>query len=127
VKANIAERFKSVQEVKPRVKKWTPEDDALLFELKAANTPLKLIAQQLGRSKAAVDGRVRLIDNLRPTRLRGRPWTSSEDNHLRVMLNAGTKASDMAAPLGRTTAAVRDRINYLMNNQAWRRGLIAKK
>jgi len=37
--------------VKPPAKKWTAEDDTLLLDFQAANTSLKLIAQQLGRSK----------------------------------------------------------------------------
>jgi len=43
------------------------------------------------------------------------------------MLNAETKVSDMAAPLGHTIAAVRARISYLMSNPVWRRGVRAKE
>jgi hypothetical protein len=108
---------------KPRVKKWTPEDDTLLLELKAAKTPLKLIAHQLGRSKASVDSRARLLESVPLPRLRGRAWTRLEDSQLSDMLNAGTKISDIATSLGHTIRAIRDRIK----NPVWRRGLQGKK
>jgi hypothetical protein len=36
-------------------KKWTLEEDRHLLELKAAGTPLAVIAQKLGRTQASVD------------------------------------------------------------------------
>jgi hypothetical protein len=38
-------------------KKWTPEEDQHLLELKAAGTPLAVIAEKLGRTQASVDTR----------------------------------------------------------------------
>jgi hypothetical protein len=38
-------------------KKWTPEEDQHLLELKAAGTPLAIIAKKLDRTQASVDTR----------------------------------------------------------------------
>jgi DNA-binding PadR family transcriptional regulator len=38
-------------------KKWTPEEDRHLLELKAAGTPLEVIAEKLDRTQASVDTR----------------------------------------------------------------------
>jgi DNA-binding PadR family transcriptional regulator len=38
-------------------RKWTPEDDQHLLELKAAGTPLVTIAEKLDRTQASVDTR----------------------------------------------------------------------
>jgi len=37
--------------------KWTPEEDQRLLELKAAGTPLAVIAKKLDRTQASVDSR----------------------------------------------------------------------
>jgi hypothetical protein len=37
--------------------KWTPEEDQRLLELKAAGTPLAVIAKKLDRTQASVDTR----------------------------------------------------------------------
>jgi hypothetical protein len=37
--------------------KWTPEEDQRLLELKAAGTPLPVIAKKLDRTQASVDSR----------------------------------------------------------------------
>jgi hypothetical protein len=37
--------------------KWTPEEDQRLLELKAAGTPLAVIAKKLDRTQASVDNR----------------------------------------------------------------------
>jgi hypothetical protein len=37
--------------------KWTPEEDRRLLELKAAGTPLAVIAEKLDRTQASVDSR----------------------------------------------------------------------
>jgi DNA-binding PadR family transcriptional regulator len=44
------------QQAKGR-KKWTPEDDQHLLELKAAGTPLVIIAEKLDRTQASIDTR----------------------------------------------------------------------
>jgi hypothetical protein len=38
-------------------KKWTPEEDQRLLELKAAGTPLLVIAKKLNRTQASIDTR----------------------------------------------------------------------
>jgi hypothetical protein len=38
-------------------KKWTPEEDRRLLELKEAGTPLTVIAKKLDRTQASVDSR----------------------------------------------------------------------
>jgi hypothetical protein len=45
-------------------RKWTPDDDRRLLELRAAGTPLALIAKELDRTQAAVDGRIQTIKNI---------------------------------------------------------------
>jgi len=40
-----------------RRNKWTPEEDQRLLELKAAGTPLPVIAKTLDRTQASVDSR----------------------------------------------------------------------
>ena len=43
--------------------KWSPEDDRRLLDLKAAGTPLALIAEKLERTQAAIDGRMNALKN----------------------------------------------------------------
>jgi hypothetical protein len=38
-------------------RKWTPEEDPRLLELKAAGTPLPVIAKKLDRTQASIDTR----------------------------------------------------------------------
>jgi hypothetical protein len=47
--------------VSKRNTKWTPEEDELLLELRAALTPLSLIAEKLDRTEAAIDGRANAL------------------------------------------------------------------
>jgi hypothetical protein len=42
-------------------KPWTPQDDAALRRLAEADTPLRLIADRLGRSQASVSGRAAVL------------------------------------------------------------------
>jgi DNA-binding NarL/FixJ family response regulator len=47
--------------VTKRNTKWTPEEDQLLLELKAAGTSLAEIAKRLNRTQAGVDSRTNAL------------------------------------------------------------------
>jgi hypothetical protein len=51
--------------VTPRERRqtWTPEEDQRLLALKAAGTPLAVIAKTLGRTRASVDARTAKLKN----------------------------------------------------------------
>jgi hypothetical protein len=44
-----------------RSTKWSLEDDRRLLELKAAGTPLAVIAKKLNRTEGAVDSRISVL------------------------------------------------------------------
>jgi hypothetical protein len=44
-----------------RNKKWSPEEDRRLLELREAGTPLPSIAQKLERTQSAIDGRLNAL------------------------------------------------------------------
>ena len=51
--------------VTPRERRqtWTPEEDQRLLALKAAGTPLAVIAETLGRTRASVEARTAKLKN----------------------------------------------------------------
>jgi hypothetical protein len=46
-----------------RNRKWSPEDDRRLLELKEAGAPLPVIAEELKRTQSAIDGRTNALKN----------------------------------------------------------------
>jgi hypothetical protein len=53
-----------------RNKKWTPEDDRRLLDLRAAGVPLNEIANKLLRTQSAIDGRTNALKNHADPQLR---------------------------------------------------------
>ena len=50
-------------------RKWTPEEDEKLLELKAAGKSLSVIAEKLNRTQAAVDSRTDRLKKMKSTSL----------------------------------------------------------
>jgi DNA-binding NarL/FixJ family response regulator len=48
-------------------RKWTPEEDGKLLELKAAGKSLSVIARELDRTQAAIDSRTNLLKKMKVT------------------------------------------------------------
>jgi hypothetical protein len=46
-----------------RNRKWSPEDDRRLLELKEAGAPLAVIAEELKRTQSAIDSRTNALKN----------------------------------------------------------------
>ena len=44
-------------------RKWSPEDDRRLLELKEAGAPLAVIAEELKRTQSAIDSRTNVLKN----------------------------------------------------------------
>jgi DNA-binding NarL/FixJ family response regulator len=49
------------------LRKWTPEEDEKLLELKAAGKSLRIIAKELNRTQAAVDSRTDRLKKMKAT------------------------------------------------------------
>jgi DNA-binding NarL/FixJ family response regulator len=49
------------------LRKWTPEEDGKLLELKASGKSLRIIAEKLNRTQAAVDSRTHLLKKMKVT------------------------------------------------------------
>jgi hypothetical protein len=50
-------------EMSNRNRKWSPEDDRRLLELKEAGAPLAVIAEELKRTQSAIDSRTNALKN----------------------------------------------------------------
>jgi len=94
--------------------RWTPEEDALL----AQNLSRAEMAELLpGRSIGAVKKRIERLRERNPNfaRVRGREWTSDEDDLLLEFLAVGLNTREIASQLERSVAAVEGRIWKLRN------------
>lgn len=103
---------------------WTTTEERRLRELRAARTPTKIIAQELGRTEDAIYNFLRYIPASRDTapgmrkvprlpppppkpRRRDLDWTPEEIERMRELAADGTTAKDTATELGRSYTAVR--------------------
>ena len=50
-------------EMSNRKRKWSPEDDKRLLELRAAGVPANKIANELHRTQSAIDARINALKN----------------------------------------------------------------
>jgi DNA-binding NarL/FixJ family response regulator len=109
-------------------KKWTPEEDKRLLELQAAGKSNFSIAAGLRRSVQAVLGhfsilraRERLIassDTTQSTTPLRKRWTLDEDKRLMDLRAKGAPFNEIANALGRTEAAIEQRIHVLKRHAA---------
>ena len=88
---------------------WLPDEVDALRGAFAADIALPAIAEQLGRTLAAVSTKV---GELGLRRNSSRPWSELEDSHLAQTYGA-TAVSEIASGLGRTPAAVYARAGFL--------------
>ena len=104
-------------------KKWTADEDKRLLQLQAAGKSNFLIAAVLRRSTEAVLGRLSILkakeyfpgNSSAPqsaTPLRKR-WTLDDDKRLMELKAKGASRSEIAGALGRTEAAIEQRIHGL--------------
>ncbi len=97
-------------------RRWTAEEDHRLRWLVRDGWELERAAQRLGRTPEALRARTRKL-GLPPLRSgappggRGRPWTTHEDELLR--LHAGLNPAALAELLGRSSEAVTQRLRRL--------------
>lgn len=87
---------------------WTAEDDRHLAELVEAGQPDRVIAEFLGRSRAAVARR--RTDVLRVCKHSLRPWTEEEREAIRKCIAEGGSVRQLAEALGRGYGATRQRV-----------------
>jgi DNA-binding NarL/FixJ family response regulator len=111
-------------------KKWTPDEDKRLLEFQAAGKSNFLIAAELRRSTGAVFGRLSVLkarenfpsNSSAPqsaTPLRKR-WTLDDDKRLMELKTKGASRNEIARALGRTEAAIEQRIHSLRHRAWWR-------
>jgi DNA-binding NarL/FixJ family response regulator len=101
--------------------RWTDEEDKRLLALRAARKSNAVIASALRRSEASVVGRLYVLkkraansDVAAPSSSNKRPeWRPADEQRLVEMTAAGKSLSETAAALGRTEAAVENRIYVL--------------
>src|SRR5450756_538757 len=89
-----------------RNRKWSPEDDRRLLELKEAGAPLAVIAEELKRTQSAIDSRTNALKNRADPSNR---WTPEEDDLFRRLAEANTRPEMIAAKLNRSVHAVKAR------------------
>jgi hypothetical protein len=95
---------------RPRSRRWSPAQDALLRASAEAALPATELARRLGLPPEAVRRRRRTLG---PTRPRGRPYQPGEDAALRDAIVAGRSLRELAFHLGRTEDALRLRARSL--------------
>jgi hypothetical protein len=91
--------------------RWRPHEDDRLRRMYRAGTPLRAIAQDVGRSEEAVTARRRALRL--PARRPPRPWSELEDTLLRLAGEAGIPATELAPRLRRPVESVRARRRQL--------------
>lgn len=94
-----------------RFVRWTPREDDILFERKAARVPNRKIAHELDRTIAAVGERYHRLVEKRgyaavPLRVRAAAWTDADDETLYDMKIGGHRDRVIATRLGRTDEAI---------------------
>jgi DNA-binding CsgD family transcriptional regulator len=95
------------------VKRWTEEEDRLLYQLTAQGLPDKQIAAQIGRPRQSIRSRRFQLKELSEATRTGK-WTPEEIEKLRRMyLFDGSDAKLISIKLGRTKGAVLSQIKYL--------------
>lgn len=86
--------------------RWTPADDVAVGEYTRAGLTAAEVAQQIGRSRAAVERRRHLLGiAVNPPK-----WSKSEDKKLIRLLKAGLSGHEIGVQLGRSRVAVWHRI-----------------
>jgi hypothetical protein len=102
--------------------RWTDEEDQRLLALRAARKPSVVIAAALRRSEASVVGRIYVLKKRAATggavaapssSNKGSEWSPIDEQRLTEMTAARKSLSEIAAALGRTEAAVENRIHVL--------------
>jgi len=94
---------------------WLPLDDQRLRTLVGEGLAVEPIAQALGRTPQALTMRARRLDLVLASRgvapRAGRPWTTAEDDVLRV--NGALNPAALASALGRSSSSVVERLRRL--------------
>jgi hypothetical protein len=108
-------------------KKWTPEVDKRLLDLRAAGKSTFAIAAELRRSITSVRGRLSILkakgrlasssDAIHSTPRRKR-WTIDDDQRLMDLRAKGASFNEIAIALGRTEAALEQRAHNLKRQAA---------
>jgi DNA-binding NarL/FixJ family response regulator len=102
--------------------RWTDEEDKRLLALRAARKSSVVIAAALRRSEASVVGRIYVLKKRAaagsdvagpPSINKGSEWSPADEQRLTEMTATGKSLSEIAAALGRTEAAVENRIHVL--------------
>jgi hypothetical protein len=108
-------------------KKWTPEADKRLLELRAAGKSSFSIAAEFRRSVEAVRGRIAVLKakerfasppvatGSMPQRKR---WTLDDDQRLMELMAKDVSSNEIANTLGRTEAAIEQRAHTLKRQAA---------
>lgn len=103
------------QDVDDARRAWTFEEEGKLKALVDGGEELAAIAEELGRSKSSVQGKIHKIRNPGVTMLdassRSFPWSSEEDQRCHEMFAEGKPVRAIARELGRTEYAVAVRIS----------------
>ena len=87
---------------------WTPEDDAVIVDMKSRLETYDAIAKELGRTTLAVQARWYKLKSLPPKRS-GAAWTPEDDAVIVDMKSRLETYDAIARELGRTTQAVQAR------------------
>jgi hypothetical protein len=109
-------------------KKWTPDEDKRLLQLKAAGKSNISIAAALRRSIGSVHGRLAILkagerfainpDVARAATPLRKRWTLDDDKRLMELRAKGTSFVEIANALERTQAAIEQRAHTLKRQAA---------
>lgn len=95
---------------RPRSRRWSPAQDALLRASAEAGVPAAALAERLGLPLETVRRRRR---ELAPVHQRAKPYAAEEDAALRDAIVGGRALRELASQLGRTEGALRTRARAL--------------
>ena len=97
----------------PKQQEWTPKEDARLAEMRDAGAGWDEIAAALGRSRASVKMHAKRLAHAKPRKPQENAWTEADEARLVEMRDAGAGYDEIAAALGRTERACRNRATVL--------------
>jgi transposase-like protein len=93
---------------------WSPEEDNRLREMHKQGTPMRVIAERVGRTERAVKDRVCHIDHHSVIHYGYRRFYSEEeDSILREAVKNGYSIAAVAQRINRTDQSIRQRMIYM--------------
>jgi hypothetical protein len=100
--------------------RWTDEDDQRLLAMRAVRKSNVVIAAALRRTEASVVGRIYVLKKraaaggkLEALSASKRAWSFAVEQRLSELIATGKSISDLAAAMGRTEAAIENRIHVI--------------